>query len=165
LAKGKSQIAFYGTEDYRFYLQDEARKRRVKVQQLLEKAVDSYLTKQAPSSFSAATSASSPTDRDIAYTSAGASENEHYHEMLDRILNAGGTYRATIIATLEGWSRAVRLEDRESEITGNPETEQGGAAGALAYANSALERAKADREGTLGNKKPPAKRVVKRGNR
>jgi hypothetical protein len=119
-------------------------------------------------SFSAATPIRSATDQDVAYTSprevpSSASGNEHYHDMLDRILNAGGTYRAAIIANLEGWSRAVRLEDRESEqVTGNPEAQQSGAAGALAYADSALQRAKADREGTLRDEKPPVKGIAKR---
>jgi hypothetical protein len=118
-------------------------------------------------SFSAATSTTSGNQSRESYTSSGegarSAENERYHEMLDRILDAGGTYRAAIIANLEGWSRAVRLEDRESEqVTRDPETEQSGAAGALAYADSALQRAKADREGTLRDEKSPVKRIAKR---
>lgn len=41
------QIAFRGTEDYRERLQDAARARKIKVQELLERAVEVYLTGSA----------------------------------------------------------------------------------------------------------------------
>lgn len=37
------QIAFRGTEEYRNRLQDEARARRIKVQELIERALEVYL--------------------------------------------------------------------------------------------------------------------------
>lgn len=42
MAEDKVQIAFYGSEDYRAYVQGEALKRRMKVQEFLEQAVRQY---------------------------------------------------------------------------------------------------------------------------
>jgi hypothetical protein len=44
VAEKRGQIAFYGNDEYREWLKDRARERRTKVQQLLEKAVDAYVS-------------------------------------------------------------------------------------------------------------------------
>jgi hypothetical protein len=44
VSEKRGQIAFYGTEDYRYWLKEKAHERRIKVQQLLERAVADYVS-------------------------------------------------------------------------------------------------------------------------
>lgn len=46
MSDSKKQIAFMGTEEYRHLLQQEALKRKVKVQKFLEDAVSHYLAQE-----------------------------------------------------------------------------------------------------------------------
>jgi hypothetical protein len=90
VAERKPQIAFYGSEDYRRWLHEEAWKRKIKVQKLLEDAVAAYV--------------SGPKRQEIGPKPEYCGERGRFHRYLDIICASG---KQQLIGTAENVLRLL----------------------------------------------------------